>query len=341
MLWPPSAGRDQIRARSCCSRDSRPAGVRHGRAVNRTDLLQELGPLAGRLFDRHRAATKEWFPHEHVPYHRARDFQAGERWSEADADCGGALLGEAARSALFVNVLTEDNLPYYFHDIERMFGSDSVWGAWGRWWTAEEGRHAIVLRDYLTVTRAIDLRELERARMQQVASGEAPAPPGPHHGFVYLCLQELATRISHRNTGALVGDPAARDIMSRVAFDENLHYLFYRDLTTAALAVDPSTMVQAMADVVIDFKMPGLGIPDFHRHSALIAKAGIYNLAIHHDQILVPVVLRHWNLAGLTGLTEEAERARQRLLAHISRLGRISARLAARGGQPAAAALAS
>jgi acyl-[acyl-carrier-protein] desaturase len=298
--------------------------------VNRTDLLHELAPIADRLFDRHRAATKEWFPHEHIPYHRARDFRPGEVWSAADADCGGVALSEAARSALFVNVLTEDNLPYYFHDIERMFGSDSVWGAWARWWTAEEGRHSIVLRDYVTVTRAIDLRELERARMQQVSGGEAPAPPGPHHGFVYLCLQELATRISHRNTGALVGDPVAKDVMSRVAFDENLHYLFYRDLTTAALAVDPSTMIQAIADVVIDFKMPGTGIPDFARHASIIAKAGIYNLAIHHDQVLVPIVLRHWNVAGLTGLTDEGERARERLLAHVARIGRVAARLTTR-----------
>lgn len=303
--------------------------------MNRTDLLHALAPVAGRLFDRHRAATKEWFPHEHIPYHRARDFQPGEVWRADDADCGGAVLSEAARSALFVNVLTEDNLPYYFNDIERMFGSESVWGAWGRWWTAEEGRHAIVLRDYLSVTRAIDLRELERARMQQVSGGEAPAPPGPHHGFVYLCLQELATRISHRNTGALVGDPVAKDIMSRVAFDENLHHLFYRDLTTAALEVDPSTMMQAIADIVIDFKMPGTGIPDFARHTAIIAKAGIYNLSIHHDQILVPVVLRHWNVAELSGLTDEGERARDRLMAHVARVGRIVARLAARGAAAA------
>ncbi|MEZ4401472.1 MAG: acyl-ACP desaturase [Kofleriaceae bacterium] len=309
--------------------------------MNRTDLLHELAPVAATLFDRHRSATREWFPHEHIPYHRARDFAPGETWSPGDADCGGVALTEAARSALFVNVLTEDNLPYYFHDIERMFGTDEVWGEWARWWTAEEGRHAIVLRDYLTVTRAVDLRELERARMRQVSGGEAPAPPGPHHGFVYLCLQELATRISHRNTGAQVGDPVAKDVMARVAFDENLHYLFYRDLTTAALAVDPSTMILAMADVVTQFKMPGTGIPDFARHSAIIAKAGIYDLGIHHDQILVPIVLRHWNIAALTGLTDEAERARDRLLAYVARLGRVAARLATRGAAPAPTALAS
>ena len=69
------------------------------------------------------------------------------------------------RSALFVNLLTEDNLPYYFRDIERMFGADGPWGEWVRRWTAEEGRHATVIRDYLTVTRMIDPVALERGRM--------------------------------------------------------------------------------------------------------------------------------------------------------------------------------
>ncbi len=298
--------------------------------MQREDLLRELAPVAERLFARHRAATRVWYPHEHVPYHRGRDFVAGAAWDPADADCGGAVLSDAVRSALFVNVLTEDNLPYYWSDISRMFGVTGVWGAWARWWTAEEGRHAIVLRDYLTVSRAIDLGELERARMIQVAGGDAPAPTGPHHGFVYLCLQELATRISHRNTGAMVGDPVAKDVMSRIAFDENLHHLFYRDLTTAALELDPSAMVCAMAEVVLAFAMPGKGIPDFERHARAIAAAGIYDLAIHHDQILVPIVLRHWRLAELGPLTDEAERARDRLVAHVARVGRIAARLADR-----------
>ena len=58
-----------------------------------------------------------------------------------------------------------------------------------------------------------------------------------------------------------------------------------------------------------------------------------------HDQILVPIVMRHWDLPNLTGLSADAERARDRVLAHIARLGRIAARLAERRG--AATALAS
>src|SRR5215213_2057830 len=117
-------------------------------------------------------------------------------------------MPEAVRSSLFVNLLTEDNLPYYFRTIEAMFGRDSAWGEWSRRWTAEEGRHSIVIRDYLTVTRAVDPVALERGRMQQMSYGFHQPIDGPAEGFVYVALQKLATRISHRNTGKLLDDPA-------------------------------------------------------------------------------------------------------------------------------------
>ena len=80
------------------------------------------------------------------------------------------------RSSLIVNLLTEDNLPYYFRTIERMFGGDGAWGAWARRWTAEEGRHSMVIYGYLMVTRAVDPVALERGRMDQVSSGLVPEP---------------------------------------------------------------------------------------------------------------------------------------------------------------------
>jgi acyl-[acyl-carrier-protein] desaturase len=301
-------------------------------------LLSELEPTVEQLLARHLATTREWFPHELVPYSRAREFACGETWSEADADMGGAQLDENVRSALFVNLLTEDNLPYYFRDIEIMFGRDGAFGEWNRRWTAEEGRHAIVIRDYLTVTRAIDPRQLERARMAQVCGGEAPTPATPLHGMIYVTLQELATRIAHRNTGKLIGDPAGYDVMMRVAADENLHHLFYRDLTSVAIEIDPSSAVIAMDEVVRTFAMPGTGIADFERHSARIAEAGIYDVLSHHEQILVPVLLRKWGIDKLEGLSDAAERAREAMLTFVDRLGRLGRRLAARR-QPALAAV--
>jgi acyl-[acyl-carrier-protein] desaturase len=288
-------------------------------------LLNELEPVVADLLDRHLQQAKEWFPHELVPWSRGRDFEPGEEWDEA-----GATLPPAVRSSLFVNLLTEDNLPYYFQTIETMFGRDSAWGEWNRRWTAEEGRHSIVIRDYLTVTRAIDPVALERARMVQVSTGQVPEPDGPIDGMVYVALQELATRIAHHNTGKVVEDPAGYEVMKRVAADENRHYLFYRDLVTAALELDPSGLVIAMERQVREFEMPGTGIPDFDRHARAIAAAGIYDLEIHHDLILQPVIVRHWAVEQLEGLTPEAEQARAALLKRIDRIGHAGRRLADR-----------
>jgi acyl-[acyl-carrier-protein] desaturase len=291
------------------------------------DAFLELEPVVGSLLERHLSTTKEWFPHELVPYSRGRDFVAGEAWSESDSLIP---LDEAARSSLFVNLLTEDNLPYYSRDIDGVFGREGSWGEWARRWTAEEGRHSIVIRDYLTVTRAIDPIELERGRMAQVSKGEVPAPTGRFNSVVYLTLQELATRIAHRNTGKLLDDPVGYELMARVAADENFHHLFYRDLTSAAIELDPSATMIAIDHEVRTFAMPGTGIPNFDVHAQRIARAGIYDLNVHHEQILVPIVMRQWKVPELTGLSAEAERARDRLLAYLERAARVSARLARR-----------
>ena len=118
--------------------------------------------------------------------------------------------------------------------------------------------------------------------------------------------------------------------MKKVASDENRHYLFYRDLVTAALEIDPSGAVMAIERQVRTFEMPGTGILDFEVHAKAIANAGIYDFAVHHDQILVPVVLRHWNIEALEGLTPEAEQARAALVKRIGRIGKAGKRFAAR-----------
>ena len=78
---------------------------------------------------------------------------------------------------------------------------------------------------YLMATRAIDPVELERGRMAQVSGGLIPEPVSLFQSVIYLSLQELATRISHRNTGRLLGDPVGYEVMKRVGSDENLHQL--------------------------------------------------------------------------------------------------------------------
>jgi acyl-[acyl-carrier-protein] desaturase len=296
------------------------------------DLVDVLTPEVERLFERHLATTKSWMPHELVPWERAAETAPAGAWDEANA-----TLPAGVRSALLVNLLTEDNLPYYFETINRMFANE-IWREWARRWTAEEMRHGIVIRDYITVTHAIDLEALERARMHQVCGAQVPQPDTAVDTLAYVALQELATRISHRNTGNLLGDEAGYRVMARVAADENLHYLFYRDLVSAALELDPSGTVCAIERQVRTFEMPGVGIADFNAHATAIAAAGIYDLVLHHDQVLVPVVLRHWGIETIEGLTPEAEIARERIVGHIARIERIGRRLASRRAPAAAGA---
>jgi acyl-[acyl-carrier-protein] desaturase len=287
-------------------------------------LIHELMPTAEKLVDRHVSSSKEWFPHLYVPWSKGRDFEADEEWDPQEFP-----LPEAVRDALFVNLLTEDNLPYYFHTIDNIFGP-GVWGEWIRRWTAEEQRHSIVIRDYLTVTRALDPVELERGRMAQVSGAVVPEPDTPADTLVYVALQELATRVSHRNTGKLIGDPVGYEVMARVAADENLHYLFYRDLVSEAIALDPSAVVEAVDRQVRQFEMPGTGIHNFTARARSIARAGIYDASLHYDQVLVPVVIRHWKLEDIEGLSPEAEEARTRVLAYMARLESIARRLVER-----------
>src|SRR5947207_15342568 len=88
--------------------------------MEQSRLVCELTPVAERLYDRHDATAKEWFPHEMVPWGRGRDFLPDETWDSDEVP-----MPDGVRSALFVNLLTEDNLPYYFRTIEALFGADS------------------------------------------------------------------------------------------------------------------------------------------------------------------------------------------------------------------------
>jgi acyl-[acyl-carrier-protein] desaturase len=107
--------------------------------------------------------------------------------------------------------------------------------------------------------------------------------------------------------------------MVRIAADENLHMVFYRDMLKAAIQIEPSAAVRAIVDEVLAFQMPGAGIPNFLRKAADVAKAGIYDLRAHRDEVLMPI-LRYWGIFELSGLDAAAEEARLRLHEHLEKL---------------------
>jgi acyl-[acyl-carrier-protein] desaturase len=71
--------------------------------------------------------------------------------------------------------------------------------------------------------------------------------------------------------------------------------------------------------------MPGAGIPGFRRKAAEIAKAGIYDLRAHRDEVLLPL-LNYWRIFELSGLDPAAEEARRKLAAHLEKLDQAAKR---------------
>ena len=304
-------------------------------------VLIELEPVVAANLDRHDRVAKEWHPHDYVPYDEGRNFAAmgGEDWSPEQS-----RLDDTAKAAMFVNLLTEDNLPSYHREIATRFGREGAWGTWVGRWTAEENRHGVAMRDYLVVTRGVDPVELERARMAYMTLGYDSGDKTPLEAVAYVSFQELATRVSHRNTGRACGDPVADRLLARIATDENLHMVFYRNLVQAAFEIDPDAMMRAVADEVIGFEMPGATMANFRKNSTIIAKAGIYDLRLHHDEVVTPI-LRYWKVFERTDLGPAGEQAREELAQFLTGLDaqatkfvesreRMRARIAARGERP-------
>jgi acyl-[acyl-carrier-protein] desaturase len=291
-------------------------------------LRHDLAPVVEANLNRHLAIAQEWMPHEYVPWSLGHNFDGllgGQAWEP-----GQSKLSEVARTSLIVNLLTEDNLPSYHYATAMEFGQAGAWGAWVHRWTAEEGRHGQAIRDYLLCTRAVDPIALERARMEHVTVGFSnDYAGGLVHSVAYVSFQELATRVSHRNTGRYSGDPVCEHLLARIAQDENLHMVFYRDLLGAVLDLAPDLGMRAVCDVAKTFQMPGSTMANFTRKSVQIARAGIYDLRIHHDDVLLPV-LRTIKALDRTGLSADGEVAREELVAFLADLDRAATRFTER-----------
>jgi acyl-[acyl-carrier-protein] desaturase len=82
--------------------------------LDSAQLLAELEPTVEANLNRHLGTANDWMPHEYVPWSLGRDFKdlGGDPWSPDQSQ-----LTPIARTALEVNLLTEDNLPSYHRDI--------------------------------------------------------------------------------------------------------------------------------------------------------------------------------------------------------------------------------
>jgi acyl-[acyl-carrier-protein] desaturase len=288
------------------------------------DLLRELEPVVEKNLNRHLSMHKAWNPHDYIPWSDGKNFYAlgGQDWDPEQSK-----LSDVAQVAMVQNLMTEDNLPSYHREIAMSFGMDGAWGQWVNRWTAEENRHGIALRDYLVVTRAVDPVELELLRLEVVNRGFSP---GQNHqgdlfcenifdSILYVTFQELATRISHRNTGKACNETIADQLLARISHDENLHMIFYRDVSEAGMEIAPNKAMKSLHRVLRNFKMPGFSVPEFRRKAVMIAVGGVYDPRIHLDDVVMPV-LKKWRIFEREDFTGEAAELRDDLALLVKEL---------------------
>ena len=286
---------------------------------NLTDLhlLHELEPVVEKYLNRHLTMRKDWNPHDYIPWSDGKNYYTldGEDWHPEQSQ-----LSEVAQVAMIQNLLTEDNLPSYHREIAMNMSMDGAWGQWVNRWTAEENRHGIALRDYLFVTRAVDPVQLEQLRVEQVTRGFSPGQNQQGDLFaesvfdsvIYVTFQELATRVSHRNTGKACNETIADQLLARISADENLHMIFYRDVSEAGFDIAPDQAMHCLHRVLRNFKMPGYTVPEFRRKAVIIAVGGVYDPRIHLDDVVMPV-LKKWRIFEREDFTGEAARMRDDL----------------------------
>ncbi len=134
-----------------------------------------------------------------------------------------------------------------------------------------------------------------------------------------MSFQELATRVSHRNTGKACNDLIADQLMAKISADENLHMIFYRDVSEAAFDLAPNQAMKSLHLILHNFKMPGFQVPEFRRKAVIIAVGGVYDPRIHLDEVVMPV-LKKWRIFEREDFTGEGAKMRDELALLVKEL---------------------
>lgn len=309
-------------------------------------FINELKPVTADLLAHHLEVTKTWEPQEDIPFSNARDFYK-EPYSDDDNP-----LAYATRVAILVNLLTEDNLPYYTHELKTQLPKDiegeHPFDIWSGKWTEEEWKHGVAIRLWILAARAIDPSLLERLRRAQMSTGNVPHAGNWIESLAYTSFQELATQVAHRNTMATIkvdtktlsisdnkkrkinhNNSKGRKVFSRVSGDEGLHYEFYAGSAAGGFELDPSTMMIAVARQLRKFKMPGQGIPGFKDMEKVIAASGIFGTMQYLEGVVKPT-LEKWDVDAVAekGLNSGGEKAYELILDTVAGLGRLANRQA-------------
>ena len=239
------------------------------------------------------------------------------------------------------DMITEEALPTYESWLLDLDGvqqdPDNGWAKWIRAWTAEENRHGDVLNKYLYLSGRVDMREVEISTQHLISDGfDIGTATDPYKNFVYTSFQELATYVSNNNVAKIArknGHNALAKMSKIIAGDEMRHHIAYSEFVKEIFKIDPNEMMLAyyymMKNQII---MPAMYLREsyaekaslFNQFSMVAQRAGVYTGFDYVDIMRKLNVL--WKIDKMTGLSSEAEKARDYLMRLPDRMYRLAER---------------
>jgi len=308
----------------------------------RIEVMQMLEKNIDTFVDKFLIPVEEiWQPTDFLPNAQKDNFidevkEIQELSKELDDDFWVVMVGD---------MITEEALPTYeswLMDLEGVQQDpekdrDNGWAKWIRAWTSEENRHGDVLNKYLYLSGRVNMREVEMSTQHLIADGfDIGTANDPYKNFIYTSFQELATYISHNNVAKIArknGHKALSKMSKIIAGDEMRHHIAYSDFVREIFKVDPSEMMLAYYYMMKrQIVMPAMYLREsnaekaslFDQFSMVAQRAGVYTGFDYVDIIRKLNVL--WDLDKITGLTPEAEKARDYLMRLPDRMYRLAER---------------
>jgi acyl-[acyl-carrier-protein] desaturase len=244
--------------------------------------------------------------------------------------------------AMVGDTITEEALPTYESWLMDVEGVDNVerngWAKWVRQWTGEENRHGDMLNTYLYLSGRVNMREVEMTTQHLINDGfDIGTGRDPYKNFVYTSFQELATYVSHNRVSQIAksyGDHKLSKMCKMIAGDEMRHHHAYSEFVTQIFKVDPSEMMMAFLYMMkLKITMPAVFLREsgeamgsaFEQFSNSAQRIGVYTSQDYVE--ILQKLIEKWEIDKMTGLTDEAEKARDYLMKLPERMARIAERL--------------